>query len=73
MLLLCSYIYICEAMAADNSTYPKAGVKWLNRALCFYLSSLFIDSFWFQNPRLRVAAPRYALFIQILPNNNVFQ
>ena len=51
--------YVVKEARTDNSTYPKAGVKWLNQALCFYLSSLFIDSFRFQNPRLRVAASRY--------------
>jgi len=49
---------IKDKKTAANSTYPKAGVQWLNQALCFYLSSSFIVSLVFQNPRLRVAAKR---------------
>lgn len=65
-LLLLTFVYYLSVKNSfdneartDNSIYPKAWVKWLNRLLCYYLSSLFIDSFRFQNPRLRVAAKRY--------------
>ena len=51
---------------ADNSTYPKVAVQWLNQALCFYKSFCFVDSEVLRNRHLRVAAKRYA---QSIKNN----
>jgi len=44
---------------ADNSTYPKVAVQWLNQALCFYQSLCLADSEVLRNRHLRVAAKRY--------------
>jgi hypothetical protein len=44
--------------AADNSTYPKVAVQWLNQALCFYQSLCFVDNEVLRNRHLRVAAKR---------------
>ena len=46
--------------AADNSTYKKLAVQWLNEALCFVSSSVVADSFRLRNRQLLVAAKRYA-------------
>ena len=47
-----------EYKTVANSTYPKVVVQWLNQALCFYLSSVLVDSFVLRNRHLRVAAKR---------------
>jgi hypothetical protein len=44
--------------AADNSTYPKVAVQWLNQALCFCQSLCLVDSEVLRNRHLRVAARR---------------
>jgi len=46
--------------AADNSTYKKLAVQWLNEALCFVSSSVLADSFVLRNPLLRQAPKRYS-------------
>jgi hypothetical protein len=33
-----------ERKTPYNSTYPKVAVQWLNQALCFYSSSVQVDS-----------------------------
>ncbi len=33
-----------------NSTYKKLAVHWLNGALCFYSSSVLVDSFVHRKP-----------------------
>jgi len=43
-----------------NSSYPKVAIQWLNQALCFYQSSVQVDSEVLRNRHLRVAAKRYA-------------
>jgi hypothetical protein len=48
--------------AADNSTYKKLAVHWLNKALCFVSSAVLADSFVLRNRQLLVAAKRYAQF-----------
>jgi len=48
--------------AADNSTYPKVAVQWLNQALCFYQHLCLVDSLVLRNRHLRVAAKRYMPF-----------
>jgi hypothetical protein len=40
-------------MAADNSTYPKVALQWLNQALCL------VESVMLRNRHLRLAANRY--------------
>jgi len=49
-----------EGRAADNSTYNKLAVQWLNEALCFVSSFVVADSFVLRNRQLLVAAKRYA-------------
>ncbi len=46
--------------AADNSTYKKLAVQWLNEALCFVSSFVVADSLVLRNRQLLVAANRYA-------------
>ena len=46
-------------MPAGNSTYKKLAVQWLNKALCFVLSSMLADSSVLRNRQLLVAANRY--------------
>jgi len=41
-----------------NSSYPKVAIQWLNQALCFYQSSVQVDSEVLRNRHLRVAAKR---------------
>jgi len=48
-----------DRRAADNSTYKKLAVQWLNKALRFVSSSLLADSFVLRNRQLLVAAKRY--------------
>ena len=43
-----------------NSSYPKVAVQWLNQTLYFYQSLCLADSEELQNPRLLIAAKRYA-------------
>ncbi len=50
-----------ERRAADNSTYKKLAVQWLNEALCFVSSSVVADSFRLRNRQLLVAAKRQAV------------
>jgi hypothetical protein len=45
---------------ADNSTYKKLAVQWLNEVLCFVSSLVVADSFVLRNRQLLVAAKRYA-------------
>jgi len=45
--------------AADNSTYNKLAVQWLNEALCFVSSFVVADSLMLRNRQLLVAAKRY--------------
>ncbi|MFN3757517.1 MAG: hypothetical protein ACK4RM_11230 [Flavobacterium sp.] len=47
-----------DRKAADNSTYPKVAVQWLNQALCIYQSLCLVDSEELRNRHLRVAANR---------------
>jgi len=51
-----------DRRAADNSTYKKLAVQWLNEALCFVSSSVVADSFVLRNRQLLVAAKRYRTF-----------
>jgi len=44
--------------AADNSTYKKLAVQWLNETLCFVSSSAVAESFRLRNRQLLVAANR---------------
>jgi hypothetical protein len=44
--------------AADNSTYKKLAVQWLNKTLCFVSSSLLADSLVLRKRQLLVAANR---------------
>jgi len=44
--------------AADNSTYNKLAVQWLNEALCFVSSFVVADSLMLRNRQLLVAAKR---------------
>jgi hypothetical protein len=46
---------------ADNSSYKKFAVQWLNEALCFVSSLVVADRFRLRNRQLLVAAKRYAL------------
>ena len=48
-----------EVKAADNSTYKKLAVQWLNEALCFYQIFCLIDSEELRNRQLLLAAKRY--------------
>jgi hypothetical protein len=48
--------------AACNSTYKKLADQCLNDALCFYSSSLLVDSFVLRNPPERKARKRYKPF-----------
>jgi hypothetical protein len=48
-----------DRRAADNSTYKKLAVQWLNKHLCFASSSVVADSFRLRNRQLLVAAKRY--------------
>ncbi len=45
--------------AADNSTYKKLAVLWLNEALCFVSNAVLADSFVLRNRQLLVAAKRW--------------
>ena len=61
-----SYIFIMtqrtddnKRRTADNSTYKKLAVLWLNEALCFVSSFVVADSFVLRNRQLLVAAKRY--------------
>jgi hypothetical protein len=47
---------------ADNSTYKKLAVQWLNEHLCFVSSVVLADSFVLRNRQLLVAAKRYQQF-----------
>jgi len=47
--------------AADNSTYKKLAVKWLNEALFFASSFVVADRLALLNPLLRQAAKRVCL------------
>ncbi|MEM8522956.1 hypothetical protein RCH19_002970 [Flavobacterium sp. PL12] len=44
--------------AADNSTYKKLAVQWLNEALFFVSSFVMADSLVLRNRQLLVAAKR---------------
>jgi len=44
-----------DRKAADNSTYKKLAVQWLNEASCFVSSSVVADSFRLRNRQLQVA------------------
>jgi hypothetical protein len=46
-----------------NSTYPKVAVQWLNQTVCFYQSLCLVDSEVLRIRHLRVAAKRYATFL----------
>ncbi len=48
-----------ERKAADNSTYKKLAVQWLNEALFFVLSFVVADSLVLRNRQLLVAAKRW--------------
>ena len=48
--------------AADNSTYNKLAVQWLNEALYFVSGLVVADSFVLRNRQLLVAAKRYRAF-----------
>jgi len=48
-----------DRRAADNSTYNKLAVQWLNKSLCFVLSFVVADSLVLRNRQLLVAAKRY--------------
>jgi hypothetical protein len=52
-------ILVGKRKAANNSTYPKVAVQWLNQALCYYQSLCLVDSEVLRNRHLRVAAKRY--------------
>ncbi len=47
---------------ADNSSYKKLAVQWLNEALCFVSSLVVADRFRLRNRQLLVAAKRCASF-----------
>jgi len=44
-----------KSMAADNSTYKKLAVQWLNEALCFVSSSVQAGNLTLRNRQLLVA------------------
>jgi len=48
-----------DRRTADNSTYKKLAVQWLNEALCFVSSFVVAESFVLRNRQLLVAAKRY--------------
>ena len=48
-----------DRRTADNSSYKKLAVQWLNEALCFVSSLVVADSFRLRNRQLLVAAKRY--------------
>ncbi|TAF77370.1 MAG: hypothetical protein EAZ53_02770 [Bacteroidetes bacterium] len=50
-----------DRRAADNSTYKKLAVQWLNETLCFVSSSVVADSFRLRNRQLLVAAKRQSV------------
>jgi len=62
---------------ADNSTYKKLAVQWLNEALCYVSSLVVVDSFRLRNRQLLVAANRQAvkkpLFSFVLSNSTIFK
>jgi len=47
-----------DRRTADNSTYKKLAVQWLNEALCFVSSFLVAESLVLRNRQLLVAAKR---------------
>jgi hypothetical protein len=47
-----------DSRAADNSTYKKLAVQWLNEVLCFVSSLVVADSFVLRSRQLLVAANR---------------
>ena len=49
-------------MPADNGTYPKVEVQWLNQVQFFYQSLCLVESKVFRNRQLRVAAKRCTAF-----------
>jgi hypothetical protein len=49
-----------ERRTADNSTYKKLAVQWLNEALCLVSSFVVADSLMLRDRQLLVAANRYA-------------
>jgi hypothetical protein len=44
-----------EVKTAHNSTYKKLAVQWLNEVLCFYSSSVLVESFVLRNQPERKA------------------
>lgn len=51
-----------EKRAATNTGFASGGVTCKLGALCFYLSSVLVDSFVLRNPPERKARKRYLLF-----------
>jgi hypothetical protein len=47
-----------ERTTAQNSTYKKLAVQWLNQALCSYQTFVLVDSGVLRNRQLLVAAKR---------------
>ncbi|SNV36916.1 Uncharacterised protein [Chryseobacterium taklimakanense] len=47
-----------------NTGFASGGVTCNLRALCFYLSSVLVDSFVLRNPPERKARKRYAIFYE---------
>jgi len=47
-----------DRRAADNSTYKKLAVQWLNEALCFVSSFVVADGLVLRNRQLLVASNR---------------
>jgi len=48
-----------DRRTADNSTYKKLAVQWLNEALCFVLSFVVAANLVLRNRQLPLAANRY--------------
>jgi hypothetical protein len=50
-----------DSKAAGNTGFASGGVTYKIGALCFYSSSVLVDSFVLRNPPERKAPKRYAL------------
>jgi len=50
-----------DRRAAANTGFASGGVTWKLGVLCFYSSSMQVDSFVFHNPPERKARERYLL------------
>ncbi len=55
-------------MAAANTGFASGGVTFKHGAMCFYSSSVLIDSFVLRNPPHRKATKRYQPILSVTPN-----